>query len=121
MTKLDTNKTLSGDAQLVSGSIGFIFYKYLDEVCFWTYFHRVILLKQDDDISFENEIDTEEMYIKSLKKNVIVVTKDKPDIGKIIQLKLNRGEACSSERMPKKLYRRSYLILRLVNIFRLYK
>ena len=56
----------------------------LDDVCFWTHYHRVILIKPatpDDEQTDEKPSDIEEAYLKSLKKNVIIIQRDKPEIG----------------------------------------
>ena len=56
---------------------------YLEDVCFFASFHRVILIKPtpDNRKRIENASDIEEVYLKSLKKNVIIVHEDKPEIG----------------------------------------
>ena len=56
----------------------------LEDVCFWTHYHRVILIKSatpDDEQNNEKHSDIEEVYLKSLKKNVIIIHRDKPEIG----------------------------------------
>ena len=57
--------------------------KYIEEVCFWNLFHRVILIKTatEDEESIENHSVKEELYLKSLKKNVIVIRQEEPEIG----------------------------------------
>ena len=81
VAELDTNKTLSGE---IKSFMWFVFYKkYLEEVCFWNLFHRVILIKTatEDEESIENHSVKEELYLKSLKKNVIVIRQEEPEIG----------------------------------------
>ena len=46
-----------------------------------TSFHRVILIKPtpaDDEKRIENASDIEEVYLKNLKKNIIIVHEEKP-------------------------------------------
>ena len=56
----------------------------LEDVCFWTHYHRVILIKPatpDGEQNNEKHSDIEEVYLKILKKNVIIIHRDKPEIG----------------------------------------
>ena len=44
MTELDSNKTLSGTYKYINSSDMYIIL-LLEDVCFWTHYHRVILIK----------------------------------------------------------------------------
>ena len=83
MTELDSNKTLSGTYKYMNSSDMYIIL-LLEDVCFWTHYHRVILIKPatpDDEQTDEKPSDIEEAYLKSLKKNIIIIHRDKPEIG----------------------------------------
>ena len=83
MTELDSNKTLSGTYKYMNSSDMYIIL-LLEDVCFWTHYHRVILIKPatlDDEQTDEKPSDIEEVYLKSLKKNIIIIHRDKSEIG----------------------------------------
>ena len=84
MTELDLNKTLSGTYKYINSSDMYIIL-LLEDVCFWTHYHRVILIKPatlDDEQTDEKPSDIEEeVYLKSLKKNIIIIHRDKSEIG----------------------------------------
>ena len=83
MTELDSNKTLSGTYKYINSSDMYIIL-LLEDVCFWTHYHRVILIKPatlDDEQTDEKPSDIEEVYLKSLKKNIIIIHRDKSEIG----------------------------------------
>ena len=53
-----------------------------EDVCFWTHFHRVILINKTSKDENETNIDIEtEIYLKILKKNVILIHQNKAEIG----------------------------------------
>ena len=83
VTNLVVNITLSGMIRLLtSQKLNWI--ECSEAVCFWTHFHRVILINKTSKDENETNIDIEtepELYLKSLKKNVVLIHQNKAEIG----------------------------------------